>query len=93
MKNDHNDIAKQKEFSITFTFEHQDNKLLINAQAEDILYCGFLEANPVISFDKVKKFLLNKNYELVAKNNQHMEISMGGGLIDLELKSKDQVDL
>jgi hypothetical protein len=38
MKNRKNDIAKQRDESITFVFEQQDNARIINAQTDKVLY-------------------------------------------------------
>ena len=38
MKNQENDIAKQRDDSITFLFEQQDNVLIINAQTDKVVY-------------------------------------------------------
>jgi hypothetical protein len=45
-----------------FTFEPEENSLIITAKSEDTEYCGSLEANPMITFEKIKKFLLASNY-------------------------------
>jgi hypothetical protein len=75
-----------------FTFEPEENSLIITAKSEDTEYCGSLEANPMITFEKIKKFLLASNYEILSKSNQLMEISIGG-LIDIELKAKEKMTL
>ena len=72
MKNEIDDIAKQKESLLTFTFDQENDQLLIKAQSEKSLYYGFLEPNPLITFDKIKKVLLAKNYEIVSMNSQKM---------------------
>ena len=92
MKNDIDDITKQKESLLTFTFDQENDKLLIKAQSEKTLYCGFLEPNPLITFDKIKKVISAKNYEIVSMNNREMEITIGG-IVDLILKSQDQLNL
>jgi hypothetical protein len=56
------------------------------------LYCGNLEPNPCISFEKIKKNLLAKNYDIISMNNKEMEITIGG-TIDLRLKNQDQLNL
>ena len=38
MKNQENDIGKQREESITFVFKQQDKVLIINAQTDKFLY-------------------------------------------------------
>ena len=72
MKNDIDDIAKQKESLLTFTFDQENDKLLIKAQTQKTLYCGFLEPNPLITFDKIKKVLSAQNYEIIGMNSQKM---------------------
>ncbi len=42
MKNDIDDIAKQKESLLSFAFDQENDKLLIKAQTQNTLYCGFL---------------------------------------------------
>jgi hypothetical protein len=92
MKNDIDDIAKQKESLLSFTFDQENDKLLIKAQYENSLYCGHLEVNPFFTFDKIKKVLSAQNYEIVSKGNREMEITIGG-MVDLILKSQDQLNL
>ena len=92
MKNDIDDIAKQKKSLLTFTFDQENDKLLIKAQSEKTLYCGFLEPHPLITFDKIKKVISAKNYEIVSIDNREMEITIGG-IVDLILKSQDQLNL
>jgi hypothetical protein len=72
MKNDIDDIAKQKESLLAFTFDQENDKLLIKAQTQNTLYCGFLEPHPLITFDKIKKVLSAQNYEIVSKGNREM---------------------
>ena len=85
MKNDIDDIAKQKESLLTFTFDQENDKLLIKAQSEKLLYCGHLELNPFFTFDKIKKVLSANNYEIIGMNAHKMEITIAG-VIDLQLK-------
>ena len=69
MKNENDDIAQQKEAFLSFTFEQQNDQLLIKAHSGPELYCGLLEPNPLLPFDKIKKALSTKNYELVSFNH------------------------
>jgi hypothetical protein len=46
----------------------------------------------LITFDKIKKVLSANNYEIVSKGNREMEITIGG-MVDLILKSQDQLNL
>ena len=92
MKNDIDDIARQKDSFLTFTFDEEKDKLFIKAQSENRLYCGFLELNPLITFDKIRKIFSAKNYEIITIDNQQLQISIGG-VIDLQLKNQDQQNL
>ncbi len=56
------------------------------------MYCGNLEPNPLITFDKIKKNILAKNYDIVSINNKEMEITIGG-MLDMKLKNQDQLNL
>jgi hypothetical protein len=55
-------------------------------------YCAFLEPSPLLPFDKIKKALSTKNYELVSINHEQMKITVGA-VLDILLASQDQLNL
>ena len=65
MKSESSNTGSQQEESIDFVFEQQDNKLIINAQTDKVLFFTKFELNPFITFDNLRKVLQLNNFETV----------------------------
>ena len=55
--------------AISFVFEQQDHKLIINAHAHNLLYCAKIDPNSFVGFDNLMNALQHNNFIKLEHSN------------------------
>jgi hypothetical protein len=75
---------KHQELNISFTFQLQEDKLLINAILDRMNYQAMCLPHPDIDFDDIKEALVEKSFKFVSQSPEILKLKVGPVKIDLK---------